>query len=165
MSRFDACLPVILAAEGGYCNVAGDAGGATRFGICTAVARANGYTGDMRDLPLSVAALIYNKRYWDAVQADHVPAPADLVVFDAAVNGGVDRAIKQLQTALGVTADGAIGPHTLEVLALANGKSLAHSLLDIRQAFYEAIVRENPGQDKFLAGWLNRVKNLRTLCG
>ena len=165
MSRFDTCLQVILAAEGGYCDVAGDAGGATCYGISTAVARANGYAGEMCDLPLSVAALIYKTRYWDVVKADQVPAPADLVVFDAAVNCGVGRAARQLQVALGVAVDGVLGPHTLQVLGLANGLALAHTLLDIRQRFYEDLVRADPGQEKFLAGWLNRVQHLREVCG
>ena len=99
------------------------------------------------------------------VKADQVPAPADLVVFDAAVNCGVGRAARQLQVALGVAVDGVLGPHTLQVLGLANGLALAHTLLDIRQRFYEDLVRADPGQEKFLAGWLNRVQHLREVCG
>ena len=164
MSRFDQCIPVILANEGGFVDDPADLGGATNFGITQAVARANGYTGDMRALPQSVAMLIYKKEYWDKAHADQVPAPADLVVFDTAVNEGVGHAIKDLQTALGVTADGVIGPATSGLLQHAAGKSLANTLLAARDAFYKADVRNNPRQLRFLAGWENRVAKLRALC-
>ena len=164
MSRFDQCIPVILANEGGFVDDPADPGGATNFGITQAVARANGYTGDMRTLPQSIAILIYKKCYWDSAHADQVPAPADLVVFDTAVNEGVGHAIKDLQTALGVAADGIFGPHSAQLAALANGPSLANTLLAERDAFYKADVRTNPRQKRFLAGWENRLTVLRKLC-
>src|SRR5438105_3396097 len=52
--------------EGGYVDHPADRGGATRWGITAAVARANGYQGAIRDLPQAVAADIYERVYWQA---------------------------------------------------------------------------------------------------
>jgi hypothetical protein len=45
----------LLLREGGYSDNAADSGGQTKYGITEEVARAHGYTGAMKDLPLSVA--------------------------------------------------------------------------------------------------------------
>ena len=42
--------------NGAYTNDPGDSGGPTRWGITEKVAKANGYTGDMRDLPRATCA-------------------------------------------------------------------------------------------------------------
>lgn len=45
-------LDELIKREGGYVNNLADRGGATKYGITEAVARANGFKGNMRDLPL-----------------------------------------------------------------------------------------------------------------
>ena len=72
MSKFDDAFEIIVGSEGGYSNDPNDPGGATRFGITEAVARANGYEGDMKDLPLDKAKSIYKAKYWDAVSGDNL---------------------------------------------------------------------------------------------
>lgn len=62
----------ILVLEGGYVDDPADSGGATNFGITERVARANGYTGHMRDLPRSKAAHIYAEKYWRSVHGDEL---------------------------------------------------------------------------------------------
>lgn len=54
-------LDELIKREGGYVNNPADRGGATKYGITEAVARANGFKGSMRDLPLDVAKAIYRK--------------------------------------------------------------------------------------------------------
>lgn len=54
-------LEELIKHEGGYVNNPADRGGATKYGITEAVARANGFKGNMRDLPLDVAKAIYKK--------------------------------------------------------------------------------------------------------
>ncbi len=54
-------LEELIKREGGYVNNPADRGGATKYGITEAVARANGYKGNMKDLPLDVAKSIYRK--------------------------------------------------------------------------------------------------------
>ena len=48
----------VIRREGGYVNDPRDAGGETCWGITVAVARANGWTGPMKDLPRETAAAI-----------------------------------------------------------------------------------------------------------
>ncbi len=46
----DEIFNAILGKEGGYVNHPDDKGGPTNWGITQAVARAHGFTGDMRNL-------------------------------------------------------------------------------------------------------------------
>ena len=51
-------LDELIKREGGYVNNPADRGGATKYGITEAVARANGFKGNMRDF---LAKAIYRK--------------------------------------------------------------------------------------------------------
>ena len=93
-------IDAILRAEGGYVNDPQDKGGETNFGITVAVARANGYTGPMRNMPEAVARAIYTARYitepkFDQVLALHAGIGAE--VIDTGVNMGPHRAAEFLQ--------------------------------------------------------------------
>ena len=86
-----AMIDEVIAREGGYSNHPADRGGPTNFGITQGVARENGYGGDMRALPGSVAEMIYRRLYWEkpgfAFVAELAPAVAE-ELFDTAVNMG-----------------------------------------------------------------------------
>jgi len=109
----------LLGNEGGYSDNPADPGGKTMYGVTERVARAFGYKGDMRDLPLSTATDIYRTNYWAPIKADQLPENLRFHVFDAAVNSGATQAIKWLQRAAGVTEDGVIGPRTLSAASMA----------------------------------------------
>lgn len=111
--NFDEAFDRLIGHEGGYSFHPSDPGGETMWGVTARVARADGYTGDMRSLPRDRAKAIYRKSYWAAVQADQLPEAVRFEVFDAAVNSGPVQAVKWLQRALGVRDDGALGPVTL----------------------------------------------------
>lgn len=64
----------LLENEGGYSDYPADTGGRTMWGITEAVARAHGYTGDMRDLPQSLAMQIARDSYWVPIRGDELPA-------------------------------------------------------------------------------------------
>jgi len=91
-ANYPACLREVLKHEGGYSDHPHDRGGPTMYGITQAVARENGYFGDMRHMPMSVAEQIYRPKYWDAVGGNALAAGVDLAVFDFAVNSGPPRA-------------------------------------------------------------------------
>lgn len=110
---FDAAFDRLLGHEGGYSNHPADPGMETMWGVTARVARADGYTGPMRDLPRDRAKTIYRRLYWNAVQADQLPAALRFDVFDAAVNSGPGQAAKWLQQAVGATPDGIIGAQTI----------------------------------------------------
>jgi lysozyme family protein len=99
--------------EGTYSNNPADPGGETMYGITARVARANGYQGEMKNLPLSEAKRIARAEYWDAVRADELPEAVRFDVFDGAYNSSPGQSIKWLQSALGAIPDGKLGPATL----------------------------------------------------
>lgn len=59
---FDNAFDTLLGHEGEYSDYPGDPGGQTMWGITIAVARAEGYVGAMRSLPVEKAKEIYRKR-------------------------------------------------------------------------------------------------------
>ena len=155
MSRFDDSLHFILDFEGDYSDDAHDRGGKTRFGITELVARAHGYGGDMRELPLDVARDIYRQSYWEACKCDLLPWPLSCLVFDAAVNQGVSAASRMMQRALGVTDDGVIGPATLKAANNA-GAEIAALFLAERAIRYA----KNEQFSTYGRGWLKRTYSL-----
>ena len=99
----DTLIGAVVDREGGYVNHPADAGGPTCFGITEAVARANGYSGPMRQLPREEAAAIYKRLYWLRPRLDEVAKrSADIAaeLFDTGVNMGPAVAVTFLQRAL-----------------------------------------------------------------
>lgn len=54
--------------------------------------------------------------YWSLVKGDSLPPGVSYVVFDGTVNSGVGQSVKWLQRALGIAADGIVGPQTLNAV-------------------------------------------------
>lgn len=153
--EFEQALTHVLRHEGGYVDHPSDPGGQTNFGVTIAVARAHGYTGPMRDIPMSVVRDIYRRSYWNAARCDDLPASVRLIHFDSAVNSGVSRAARWLQTAAGVTADGVIGPITLRA-ATAAGPGLAMRYASVRLSFLAGLGTFGT----FGRGWTRRVADV-----
>lgn len=155
MTDFSRAFAIVVESEGGYVNDPRDPGGVTRYGITEAVARANGYTGDMRALPLDTARAIYRREYWDACRCDEIPWPLALYVFDAAVNQGRLPAVTMLQRALGTVQDGLIGTVTLR---LSKGSKPWHWARYL--AFRAMRYQSTRNFDRFGEGWLTRIFSL-----
>ena len=154
--NFTTAFEKLLGHEGGYSDHKDDKGGATRYGITEAVAREVGYRGNMRELPLDLAQRIYKDRYWDAVQAEHLPADIRYAVFDAAVNSGVAQAAKWLQRACGVKDDGVIGPQTIRAANALHPEGLKRKMLAQRLRFMATLAN----WPAFGRGWANRIADL-----
>jgi lysozyme family protein len=154
---FEACLPVILASEGGFVDDPHDPGGATNLGITLATLSSwVGRTASIVDVEVltpAAVAPIYQARYWNPSHACDCPAGVDLMVFDEAVNQGVGRAVASLQAALGVTADGAFGPATKVALLAADPVSVTRAIAANREVHYRAL----PTFPRFGRGWLARL--------
>ncbi len=90
MSAFDAAMKLLLTLEGGYVHHSDDHGGETRWGI----SKRSYPNVDIANLSKHGARQIYYRDFWTPV-AQRVTDPAmRLLVFDAAVNHGLSRALK-----------------------------------------------------------------------
>lgn len=117
-ASFDVEFKRLVDREGGYVNHPSDPGGETMWGVTARVARAHGYTGPMRDLPLSTARQIAKTTYWDPLGCDAYDHRVAALMFDTQYNGG--RVIVWAQQAAGVAADNVLGPATRQALRSVN---------------------------------------------
>jgi lysozyme family protein len=153
---FDSAFTQLLGHEGGYSNSPHDPGGETMWGVTKTVARENGYTGPMKDMPVDVAKAIYRKQYWVPAKCDQLPPILRYPVFDAAVNSGVRQSIRWLQRAARVTDDGIIGNQTLGAIALTDPNLLYRRMLGQRLN----MMTELKHWDAFSRGWARRIAAL-----
>lgn len=154
--NFDTSFALLLGHEGDFSDHPMDPGGKTRFGITEVVAREVGYRGDMRELPVELAKRIYLERYWRPIRADDLPPSIRYVMFDAAVNSGPAQATLWLQRALGVKADGVIGPQTLAAAYAQPADKLRSGLLAQRLRFMTGLAN----WPAFSRGWARRIADL-----
>lgn len=177
--HLEALIDAIIEREGRYVNHQSDRGGPTCWGITQAVARAEGYDGDMRQMPRSFAADVYTRIYWLKPGFDRVALRAASIaaeLFDTGVNMGTATASGFLQRALNalnrsardypdIAVDHHIGPRTLSALdgyLAVRGASGETVLLRAMEALqgerYIALAERRPSQEAFLYGWLaNRI--------
>lgn len=178
MTTINQIIDDVIAAEGKYVNDPNDRGGETNWGITIAVARADGYTGPMRDLPRQRAYDIYYRKYvvapgFDKIATISMPIAAELV--DTGVNMGPKVASTFLQRALNglnrngkdyadLAADGVAGPATRTALAAyidKRGSEGVRRLLLLLNAVqgerYLSLAEGRAPNEAFLYGWLARI--------
>jgi len=166
--RFDDCVKVVLAHEGGFVDDPRDPGGATNMGISLRYARSLGSMLDLNgdgtvdrtdiiEITAEKAKMVYRNWFWKDVRGDELPAGVDLVVFDFAVNSGAGRAIKALQKTLGVAVDGVFGPATKEALKRATPESIIIGVSSERIKFLSSLKT----WDTYKNGWGRRVAETR----
>ena len=145
--NFERAMAIVFELEGGYVNDPADSGGATKFGI-SATAYPN---VDIKNLTREDAIALYRRDYWDKCRCVELPDAVRLAVFDSAVNQGTMTAIRILQKAVNVKADGIIGSITLA--AAHNTPALADEFLARRLYAYMLI----PQSVRFGLGWSRRL--------
>ena len=153
MSSFDEAFVALIGNEGKYVDNPADPGGATMWGVTERSARAWGYAGDMRDLPLATAQAIAKKEYWDVYQCDQFDPRIGFQVFDAAYNGG--HPAQWLQAAAGVTVDGDIGAITIAAIRQSDPLKIVILFNASRIAYYTSLGT----WESFGKGWSNRIAN------
>lgn len=121
-----------------------------------------------------LVAEFYRKNYWAPVQGDKLSDDAlAQELFDTAVNMGVRRAVRFFQEALNLlnrnqknyddlVADGWLGAKSLAALnvllvADKNPRYLIKLMNALQAAHYVEIMRNDPTQERFARGWLNRT--------
>jgi lysozyme family protein len=158
---FAACLPIILQSEGGYVV---DQGGPTNFGITIPALQAYLHqpvtAANIQALTADgpIVGPLYQADYYNAAHCNELPDGLDLMVFDEAVNEGVGRAIRHLQEAVGVTADGAFGPATRAAVALMDVSTAIRNIHEDNAEYYASLDSMYPQDEK---GWAAR--NDRTM--
>lgn len=172
-------IDAVIEREGGYVDDPADPGGATRWGVTQAVAKANGYPGDMRAYPRAAAVDVYRRLYWHAPGFDQIATRAPALageLFDTAVNMGAAVATGFLQRALNALnrcgrdypdrpIDGKVGAATLDALdaflahRTPGGEAvLVKAVEALRGERYLALAEHRPADEAFLYGWLaNRI--------
>lgn len=154
--NFNEAFNHLLELEGGYSNHKDDAGSETMWGVTKAVARANGYDGLMKDMPIGFAQKIARQEYWDKVRAEELPPLVRYAVFDAAYHSGVGTAVRWLQQAVGATPDGVLGPKTLAAVHELNPDGVLRRMLGKRLGAMTSM----SGWPSFSRGWARRVATL-----
>lgn len=168
MANIDILLPWILSFEGGFSNHPSDKGGATNKGVTIATWRSVGYDKDgdgdidVRDLKLiserDVRDRVLKPHYWDRWKADYITSQSVANICVDWVWGSGKPGITGVQRLLGVTADGVVGPKTLQALNARDPRQLFDAIKRTRREFIAGIIRRSPSQKVFESGWLRRLE-------
>lgn len=161
---FDQAFERLIGHEGGYSNDPDDPGNwtggkikvgtlkGTKYGIA-----ANTYPNlDIKNLTLEQAKAIYKKDWWEKLGADGLHSAIVFQLWDFAINAGKDRAIKELQQAIGFTGsqvDGKLGPATKAKVNEFDLNDVLLTLTAERLKFYASL----PTWPKYGKGWVVRV--------
>lgn len=187
MADFQKSYPVVRENEGGYANNPNDNGGETYKGIARKFWEnwsgwkiIDSYKKHIKSfesalekdqgLQLSVLSF-YKEHFWDELCLDQVSDQTIATeLFDTGVNMSTNTAATFLQRTLNVLnnqgklysdllVDGKIGPKTIQVLnAHKSPKRVLKVLNCLQGAKYVAICENNPTQEQFMWGWMNRVE-------
>lgn len=161
--QFDKAFEMLIGHEGGYSDNPKDPGNwtggkvnvgilkGTKYGIA-----ANTYPEeDIKNLTLERAKFLYKRDYWDAAKIDRLPDAVRFDTFDAAVNSGVNRAIRFLQLAVGVNDDGLLGPKTVAAVNAIDPQLLDKRISGYRLQFMASLKNWTDAS----RGWANRIAN------
>ena len=123
----------------------------------------------VRNLTLEEATKIYKAHYWNPLNLDLVANQAiATAIFDMSVLRGPSVAGKYAQQALvrcgyGLTVDGHIGVNSLAALNKVDPVTWLMNYEKLVESGFLGIVKNNPSQNRFLKGWLNRARRLLSL--
>lgn len=175
---FDTAVRLILRSEGGFVNDPRDPGGATNFGVSLSEVKRMEAAGtlsgvwrrrfdadhdgvidekDVRLWDVALAKDFYREFYWNPVRGSELPASIATMLFDSAVNEGVQKAAMHLQKALRVQVDGKVGPKT--ILAAWEWKLAPGALRPEEEVFLSRLTRyaSLKGAPTYFAGWARRT--------
>ena len=156
-SNWKPSLAAVLKSEGGNDDDPADHGGRTSRGVTQREYNAwrrerKQPVLDVWQAPQSDIEAIYHDEYWDPY-CDLLPTGLDYCLFNTRVLAGPATAAKLIQRAVGVTADGRIGPITREAIIHANSIAAINAFAAVSREFYLGL-----HQPRFTRGWLNRVE-------
>ena len=167
---FAAAIAAVLAHEGGFQALPNDPGNwtggrigagelkGTKYGISAASYPAL----DIAGLTAADATAIYRRDWWDRFGLGRLPPAIAAKLLDAAVNIGIDQAVRGLQRALRATGrsiaeDGKLGAETLAAATEISPEILLPALREALAGHYRLIAARRPSDARFLTGWLARA--------
>jgi lysozyme family protein len=162
-TNFEKCLEMLLVHEGGFVNHPDDPGGMTNLGVTKKVWEE--WVGhdvsekEMRNLTPTMVAPLYQRKYWNACHADELISGLDYCVFDVAVNSGVGRAIKLLQSSVGATPDGGYGAITAALVQEAEKDPTR--IIELFSAKRLEFLQSLKAFPTFGKGWSRRVAEVK----
>ena len=154
---------LVVAKEGGYklIDVPGDRGGQTYAGISR---RANPRWSGWEEVDLGImpskykVAIKYESDYWKPMKLDSIfEIEKQKVLLSCAVLSGVRTATLLAQGVVGETKDGIMGSKTVGAINSMSRDYFCAYFALARIARFSRICQQNPSQNKFLRGWVNRV--------
>jgi len=158
MSGFESVVKMVLEHEGGYVNHPSDPGGETKYGISK-----RAYPDvDIAELTEEDAASIYKRDYWDRIKGDDLPVGVACVVMDYAVNSGISRASKALQSVCGIAnGDGIIGPASLNAVWTTVKNTSEEDVINAVTTQRQEFIRALKIYETFGKGWERRIDETR----
>jgi len=177
-------LVVLNHHEGTFSDLRNDPGGATNFGISLRFLKTiledadeDGFADgdidrdgdidadDIRDLSLSKAQELYEKKFWKGAKCDKIKSTLISVkLFDMAVNMGPSQAWRLMQAAINtlndvLVVDGKAGPKTLEAVNSLTDRDfmLVTNVRREQDRFYDGLIRGRPSLEEFRLGWRRRA--------
>jgi lysozyme family protein len=159
--NWEQCFALVLKHEGGFVDHPRDPGGMTNLGVTRknweAYLNRDVTEAEMRALTPEIVKPFYKKNYWDKIKGDDLPSGVDYAAYDLAVNSGTGRAAKYLQQIAGVTADGVIGPKSLEAIQKCDAEDTVDEICNMRMDFLKNLNTF----DTFGKGWTIRVNDVK----
>lgn len=153
----------------GFANDPDDLGGATMCGVTLATfteyCRRKGYP---RPTIVRLKAIKYKEwleilktMFWDKWKADQINNESIALILVDWVWGSGKYGITIPQRAIGVTADGIVGPKTIAAVNARDPKQLFDLIRKERLAYIERICKSRPANVKYKKGWLNRLNDIK----
>jgi len=155
---FSKVIEMVLEHEGGYVNHPSDPGGETKYGISKrAYPEVN-----IADLTEEDAEEIYFNDYWSRIKGEELPAGVACVVMDYAVNSGISRASKALQSVCGIAnGDGIIGPASLNAVWTTVKNTSEEDVINAVTTQRQEFIRALKIYETFGKGWERRIDETR----
>lgn len=169
MAKIDGLIPIEFKVEGGKVNNPNDKGHATNMGVTLATWKSQGYDKDgdgdidAADLNLITHADVVNilEKYWNRWQADKINNNSiAYLLVDWVWNSGA-WGIKKPQIALGLNADGVVGPKTIAAINGGDQSEIFKKIWTARKNFFDDICKNDHTQLTFHAGWMNRLNSFK----
>ena len=164
---FVAAVERVLEDEGGFSDHPSDPGGATNFGISIRFAGSIGLDvdGDGDTDKADIIALtrehamgIYREHFYDKHRCGEMPAGIGYALFDGVVNQG-PVAVRFMQRAAGVYADGIVGMQTLAAVNSVDRVKLLDDYCTHRALHYAGLSTVRV----FGRGWFRRLFKVHRL--